>query len=245
MQLRLLCLVSAVLFLAGQAGAQTYRYVDQHGQVHFTDEYYEVPERYRDQVENPDSEHQSSGNFAVVPGFGQKPGAKGDKAKQDGKGKQAQDGSLAGRLQQGASKQFTRMTGQPLSSMSGGMIVFMALLLLLAALAIAGGILITGCNIANERAMPLGHAMLIVLIQSLGSGLVSFAFNLTLSIVGKPSPAIAAIGAGLQIATSLGIQAAVLKGLHCDTWVGAFKVTLMVLLISALLFVPVMYCAAR
>jgi hypothetical protein len=245
MQLRLVCFVSAVLLLASSAAAEMYRYVDAHGQTHFTDEYYEVPERYRDQVEAPGSEYQSPGNYSVVPGFGEKPGLRAEKDKKDAKGRKAQQAGLAGRLQEGVAEHFNQMTGKPLSSMSGGMVAFMILLVVLIALAIGGGILITGCNVGGERAMPLGHAMLIVLVQSLGSGLASFALNLTLSIVGQPSPALAMAGAGLQFVTGLGIQAAVLKGMHCDTWVGAFKVTLIVLLLSALLLVPVVYCAVH
>jgi len=243
MQLRLVCLAFALVLFAGRAGAEMYRYVDRHGQVHFTDEYYEVPEQYRDQVSNPDADYKSSGNFRVMPGFGEKPGAKAERdAKQ---AKKAKETGLAARLRNRANEHFIRMTGKPLSAMSGGMIVFMLLFAAFVGLALAGGVLMTGCNVAGERAMPLRHAMLIVLIQSLAGGLAGFALNLTLSIVGQPSPALALVGTGLQLTTGLGIQAAVLKGMHCDTWPAAFKVTLVVGLLSALLAAPVIYCALR
>jgi hypothetical protein len=245
MQLRLVCLVSAVLLFASHAVAEMYRYVDRHGQVHFTDEYYEVPEQYRDQVADVAPEYESRGNYSVVPGFGEKPGAKAEKDKKGAKGGKGEKEGIAGKLQGGVAKHFNQMTGKPLSAVSPGLLVFMALLALLIGLAIAGGILITGCNVAGERAMPLGHAMLIVLVQSIGSGLASFALTLTLSIVGQPSPALAVAGAGLQFVTGLGIQAAVLKGMHCDTWGAAFKVTLVVLLLGVVLMVPVIYCAVH
>ena len=39
------------LFLAGISSAELYKYVDEKGQVHFTDNPYSVPEKYRDSLE--------------------------------------------------------------------------------------------------------------------------------------------------------------------------------------------------
>jgi len=39
------------LFLAGTLSAELYKYVDEKGQVHFTDNPYSVPEKYRNSLE--------------------------------------------------------------------------------------------------------------------------------------------------------------------------------------------------
>jgi uncharacterized protein DUF4124 len=43
--------VLASAFAAQQALAQAYKYKDSNGHVHFTEDYYQIPERYRSQVE--------------------------------------------------------------------------------------------------------------------------------------------------------------------------------------------------
>jgi uncharacterized protein DUF4124 len=43
--------VLATAFLAHEARAQAYKYKDSNGHVHFTEDYYQIPERYRKQVE--------------------------------------------------------------------------------------------------------------------------------------------------------------------------------------------------
>ncbi|HTO51995.1 MAG TPA: DUF4124 domain-containing protein [Myxococcota bacterium] len=44
-------LLAASAFLARPARAQAYKYKDSSGHVHFTEDYYEIPERYRNQIE--------------------------------------------------------------------------------------------------------------------------------------------------------------------------------------------------
>jgi len=44
----------AVAVVAHQARAQAYKYKDQNGHVHFTEDYYQIPERFRKQVETRD-----------------------------------------------------------------------------------------------------------------------------------------------------------------------------------------------
>jgi len=236
MRTRLAWLAPLVLVAAVAAAGEMYRYTDEHGRTHFTDSYYEIPEKYRDQVEDIGADYAEGGRFSVQPGFGVEPGAQ---AKQKGK-----KGGKVG-VREGFEQRFTKVTGVTLGSVSPGMLIFMALLAFSAILAIGGGILKTACNVANERALSLSHAMLIVLIQGLASGLASFALNLTLSIVGQPSPALALIGGVAGFTTSTVVNAAVLKGLHCETWTGAFKVTFTVMLLGILMIAPVLYCAAR
>jgi hypothetical protein len=70
-----LALVSgAVALLAGSARAQAYKYKDSAGHVHFTEDYYEVPERYRNQIETREMPVQVDPNAAKdqppVPGAG-------------------------------------------------------------------------------------------------------------------------------------------------------------------------------
>ena len=51
MRLFLVIILCAGLFLAGTLSAELYKYVDEKGQVHFTDNPYSVPEKYRNSLE--------------------------------------------------------------------------------------------------------------------------------------------------------------------------------------------------
>jgi hypothetical protein len=115
----------------------------------------------------------------------------------------------------------------------------------LVALAIGGGFLKTACNMVGERPLALGQAMLIVLIQGISGALASGALSLTLAIAGKPSPTLTAIGAVGSFAATTTANAAVLKGMHCGNWGGAFKVTFAVMLLGLLIAAPFLYCALR
>jgi hypothetical protein len=243
MRTRLAWLAPLVLFAAVATAGEMYRYTDKHGRTHFTDSYYEVPEQYRDQIEDIGADYAEGGRLSVLPGFGEQPGAKAAADKKKGK-KDAKAGGAAG-FKEGFEKGFTSVTGVAPGAVSPGLLIFAALLAFFVMLAIGGGILKTACNIANERPLALSHAMLVVVIQGLASGLASFALNLTLSIVGQPSPTLALVGAVAGFTTSTVVNAAVLKGLHCETWVGAFKVTFTVMLLGILMIAPVLYCAAR
>ncbi|MFI5315304.1 MAG: DUF4124 domain-containing protein [Myxococcota bacterium] len=47
-------LAVSVGFIAAEGRAQAYKYKDEHGHVHFTENYYEVPEKFRKQLETRD-----------------------------------------------------------------------------------------------------------------------------------------------------------------------------------------------
>jgi hypothetical protein len=55
----------AAAFAASPARAQAYKYKDSAGHVHFTEDYYEVPEKYRNQVETREMPHAVDPNAAA------------------------------------------------------------------------------------------------------------------------------------------------------------------------------------
>jgi hypothetical protein len=246
MRNRLAWLASLVLVAASAAADEIYRYTDDHGQTHFTDSYYDVPEQYRDQVQDISGDvDESGGRVSVVPGFGAPPAQPGaEKAK--GKGKRgAKDAGFAAEFQEGFAQGFAAATGKAPSALSPGLLIFLILLVFLTVLAIGAAFLKTACNIVGERPLLLGHAMLIVLIQGIAGALASGALNLTLSIAGQPGPTLVGIGLVAGFATSTGVNAAVLKGMHCETWGMAFKVTFTVMLLGLVAAAPLVYCAMR
>jgi hypothetical protein len=247
MRNRLAWLASLVLVAAGAAAAdEIYRYTDEHGQTHFTDSYYDVPEQYRDQVEDVSGDvEDSGGRLSVVPGFGSPPAQPGAEKPAKGKGKRGAKEGFAAQFEEGFSQGFAAATGKAPSALSPGLLLFMLLLVFLTVLAIGAAFLKTACNIVGERPLLLGHAMLIVLIQGIAGAMASGALNLTLSIAGEPGPTLVAIGLVAGFATSTGVNAAVLKGMHCETWGMAFKVTFTVMLLGLVAAAPLVYCAMR
>ena len=244
MRTRLVWLATIVLLAVSAAAGDVYRYTDENGRTVFTDSYYDVPEQYRDQIKEIGGDTEASRQFTVVPGFMSPP--KGAEAKgEKGKGKAAKETGFAAKFEEGFAQGFQAATGHPPSSVSPGMLIFGILLGLLVSLAIGGGLLKTACNIVGERPLLLGHAMLVVLIQGIGGALASGALNLTLSIVGKPSPTLAAIGALGGFGATIAVNAGVLKGMHCETWGSALKVTFAVMVLGLLLAAPFLYCALR
>jgi hypothetical protein len=240
MHVRLAWLVSLVLGCAAAASAdEIYRYKDEQGMTHFTDSYYEIPERYRDQVREISGEIEGSGGVSVVPGFGAPPGKEGE-AKAGAKDGKKKDGD--GRVAQALASARQRLPGA--AGASTGLIVFMVLLGVLVGLAIGGGLLTAACNIVGERPLALGQAMLIVFLQAVCSALASGALNLTVMIAGE-GPALALIAGVGGFAASAGVDVAILKGMHCETWFGAIKVTLAATLLGLLLSAPFLYCALR
>jgi hypothetical protein len=246
MHKRLVWLATFALVAASAAAADVYRYTDENGQTFFTDSYYDVPEQYRDQIKDIGADTEASRQFTVVPGFMSPPkGAEGKGQKGKGKGKAAEQSGFAANFEKGFARGFQSATGHPPSDLSPGMLVFGILLTLLVSLAIGGGLLKTACNIVGERPLLLGHAMLVVLIQGIAGALASGALNLTLSIVGKPTPTLAAIGALGGFGATIAVNAGVLKGMHCETWGMALKVTFTVMALGLLLAAPFLYCALR
>lgn len=242
---RLALLASLVLVAVGAAADEVYRYTDENGRTVLTDSYYEIPEQYRDQVKEIAGDTEASRQFTVVPGFMSPPKAAEGKGEK-GKGKRgAKDAGFASDFQEGFAQGFTSATGVALSAVSPGLLIFGILLVFLAALAIAGGLIKTSCNIVGERPLLLGHAMLIALIQGIAGALASGALNLTLAVVGDPSPTLNAIGVLGGFVSSIAVNAGILKGMHCETWGSALKVTFTVMLLGALMVVPFVYCAMR
>lgn len=245
MHKRLVWLATFALVAASAAADEMYRYTDENGQTFFTDSYYDVPEQYRDQIKEIGADTEASRQFTVVPGFMAPPKGEGKGEKGKGKGKAAKETGFAANFQEGFAQGFQAATGHPPSSLSPGMLVFGILLTLLVSLAIGGGLLKSACNIVGERPLLLGHAMLVVLIQGIAGALASGALNLTLSIVGKPTPTLAAIGALGGFGATIAVNAGVLKGMHCETWGSALKVTFAVMVLGLLLAAPFLYCALR
>jgi hypothetical protein len=247
MRNRLAWLASVVLVAASAAADEIYRYTDEDGQTHFTDSYYDVPEQYRDQVKDIGGDvEEGSGRLSVVPGFGSPPVQPGADKAAKGKGKrEGKDKGFAAEFQEGFAQGFTAATGKAPSALSPGLLLFMILLVFLTALAIGAAFLKTACNIVGERPLLLGHAMLIVLIQGIAGALASGALNLTLSIAGQPGPTLLGISLVAGLGTSIGVNAAVLKGMHCETWGMAFKVTFTVMLLGLIAAAPFVYCAMR
>jgi hypothetical protein len=243
MQIRLAWIAPVVLVAASALADEVYRYTDEHGRTHWTDSYYEVPERYRDQLEQV-GEAEGRGRVSVVPGFMAPPEPKG----KDGKGKpgakKEQPGFASG-FEAAFSRHFESATGRAPSSLGAGLLIFMILVAIAVALAIGAGFLKTACNIAGERPLALGHAMLIVLIQGIAGALASGALNLTLAIAGQPGPTLALIGALGGFAATVTVNAGVLKGMHCETWGMALKVTFIVMLLGLVVAAPMVYCALR
>lgn len=247
MRYRLAWLASLALGTASAAAAdEIYRYTDELGQTHLTDSYYEVPEQYRDQIEDVSGEVEQGGSrLSVVPGFGSPPAKPGAEKGAKGKAKGGKETGFAAELEEGFAQGFSAATGKAPSALSPGLLLFLILLVFLTALAIGAAFLKTACNIVGERPLLLGHAMLIVLIQGIAGALASGALNLTLSIVGQPGPTLVGIGLVAGLATSTGVNAAVLKGMHCETWGMAFKVTFTVILLGLVAAAPLVYCAMR
>jgi hypothetical protein len=244
MHTRLGWIASLVLLAASAAAQEIYRYTDEHGRAHYTDSYYEVPERYRDQIADLAGEVEGPGSrLSVLPGFMAPPEpAQGKGGKGKAGARQAKAGSD---FQEGFARGFSAVTGKSPGAFSPGLLIFAALLGLLVCLALGGGLLMTACNIVGERPVALGHAMLIVLIQGIAGALASGALNLTLAIAGQPGPTLMLVGALGGFTATTVVNAAVLKQLHCEGWGSAFKVTFAVMILGLLLAAPLIYCAIR
>ena len=223
-------LAVVALCFASTANAEIYKYVDSNGQTHYTDSFYEVPQQYRDQIRDIRTDLDEDNRLSVIEGLNASPDTEAG-----GAGGEAPDGFMAQMQQALEAAQAQSQAGNgagptpaDLKALGGGMLIAMIIGLLIMVpimAAIAAIFLKMACSLGGEEPIGMGKAMLVVVMQAIAGGLAS---GVSQAVVLISPTSMAVIGTALILSMVLTVvaYAAVLRGMHCETFGGAVKVTI-------------------
>jgi hypothetical protein len=223
---RLCSLVAAVLLCTVPASGQIYRWVGSDGTTHFTDRPEEVPAQYRDQLENVEGELDREKRFTLLEGLASDAAPSSDGAEAAAVPVHLEPtGPDLAELQRMLEGEGLDL-GATLGAFGVGMLLvallgFASSLLFIAAI---GSLFLKGaCRMAGEPSPGFVKAMGIVAAQMVAA--TAFGLLAALVVGLQSSPGVGASGA--QLGASFLIQAAILRGLHADTFGKALVVTLL------------------
>ncbi len=209
------------LLISGVAQAdEFYRWVDDRGATHFSESYYGVPEKYRDQVRGAPENFEDGAGVSVVDGLDSRwvdddPNAKAAAEAPDTSG-------LATRLGDLDVEKWEDVGSAMRAALFFGVLASLALGLFLGA-----WMLRLACRWCTEEEPSIAKAAGVLVVQSVACG----AANMTLAIaIGSAGPSIAF--AALSFAGGFATNVAILRGMHCETLGSAILVQMTVILIG-------------
>jgi hypothetical protein len=225
-----LLLAIFALSVTSTADAEIYKYVDDSGRTHYTDSFYEVPEQYRDQIRDIRTDLDSDNRLSVIEGLNASPDTEAGAAHSE-----APEGFMAQMQQALEAAQAQAQAGNSgaptpadLKNLGGGMLiaVIVGMLLMLPVMAaIAALFLKMACSLSGEEPIGFGKAMLVALMQAIAGGLASGGSQ-AIVLIAPTSMAVIGTALVLSLVLTVVAYAAVLRGMHCETFGAAVKVTI-------------------
>ncbi len=233
-------MVAAALSWASTASAEIYTWVDDHGQTHYTDSYYDVPARYRDQIEDIGGELEQQGRLSVIEGLN-------GSEEEGGPGQPA--GAPQGLMAQMEKALAEAQAAQPgggapkldMSALAGvGAVMLIVMLLVIVPITVGIGALVLkmACSLAGEEPIGLGKAMLVVFMQAIAGGMASGTAQMV-ALIDPTSPGMLFGGLALSLIATVLAYAAVLRGMHCESFGAAIKVTMVTFVVGLVLSIGV------
>lgn len=219
-----LLLVVASAAIASGAAAEMYRYVDDEGRSHFTDSFYEVPARYREQLREISGDLEADDRLNVIEGLHPRT------AQEDEEPEPASGFAGVNGVQDLENLDFGQMG---LAMLMGAALVFAVVMVM--SLFLSALLLRWACRLADVEEPGLLKAMGVCLLQAIGSGFAGGALDFTLALGGGPSLAAIGMRLVLGLVVSVLVYASVLRALVTDGFGDAVKVTLIYWLVAFLI----------
>ena len=217
--LRILALAALCALLSAPAAGKIYRWVDDEGGTHYSDNIEAVPPEYVYQLDEVSERLDELGGFQVV---------RTESAEAEAPAPSEEGGLFSG---EGPGEAF-----QGMAAALGAWILFIAVLALPLFLVVGGAVLRLACRIAGADPPTLGRACLILVAQSIAGSMAGGLVN-TISLGGEQPGVVTALamGAGSSVLSWI-VGAAVLNamqgyGMARSLWVGVVHTGLVIVLV--------------